>query len=96
MRTVTLVHHRVADYDAWKQVYDGVREMQRAGGVRQYAVLRPEDDPAMVVVVHTFDSPEAAKAFFGDPELKGAMESAGVDMSSFQLTFLQEVEAGEL
>ena len=35
MRTVTLVHHRVADYDAWKQVYDGVHEMQRAGGVRR-------------------------------------------------------------
>jgi hypothetical protein len=34
MRTVTLVHHRVQDYDAWRRVYDGVRDVQRDGGVR--------------------------------------------------------------
>ena len=96
MRTVTIVHHRVADYDAWKQVYDGVRDFQRAGGVRQYAVLRPADDPLTVVVVHTFDSPDAAKAFFDNPELKEAMASAGVDMDSFRIEFLEEEEAGEL
>jgi heme-degrading monooxygenase HmoA len=96
MRTVTIVHHRVADYDAWKQVYDGVRDFQREGGVRQHAVLRPADDPTMVVVVHTFDSPEAAKAFFDNPDLRGAMEQAGVDMGSFRAEFLQEEEAGEV
>ena len=96
MRTVTLVHHNVADYDAWKQVYDSVRDLQRAGGVRQHAVLRPADDPAKVVVVHTFDSLEAAQAFFDNPELKAAMGNGGVDLASLRLEFLQEVEAGEL
>jgi quinol monooxygenase YgiN len=96
MRTVTIVHHRVADYGAWKQVYDGVRDMQRAGGVLQHAVLRPADDPGMVVVVHTFDSSDAAKAFFDNPDLKGAMEQAGVDVSSLRIEFLQEEDAGEV
>jgi heme-degrading monooxygenase HmoA len=96
MRTVTITHHRVADYDAWKQVYDSVREVQREGGVREHAVLRPADDPTMVVVVHTFDSPEAAKAFFDSPALKGAMGQAGVDMSSLRIDFLQEEEAGKI
>jgi hypothetical protein len=59
-------------------------------------VLRPADDPNMVVVVDTFDSLEAAKTFFDNSELKGAMEQAGVDMSSFQIQFLQEEEAGDI
>jgi hypothetical protein len=96
MRTVSIVHHRVADYDAWKQVYDSVREVQREGGVRQQAVLRPADDPAMVVVVHTFDSPEAAKAFFDNPGLQDAMGRAGVDLSSLHLELLQEEDAGDV
>ena len=31
--TTTFVLHRVADYDARRRVYDGVGELQRAGGV---------------------------------------------------------------
>jgi heme-degrading monooxygenase HmoA len=96
MRAVTIVHHRVADYDAWKSVYDSVGDMQRAGGVLEHAVLRPADDPSMVIVVHTFASQEAAHAFFANDELKSAMTSAGVDMSSFQIEFLDEVVAGRL
>jgi heme-degrading monooxygenase HmoA len=97
MRAVSIVHHRVADYDAWKAVYDGVADMQRAGGVLDHAVLRSADDPNMVVVVHTFASQEAAHAFFADnPDLKAAMGSAGVDFDSFQVEFLDEVAAGRL
>jgi heme-degrading monooxygenase HmoA len=96
MRTVAIVHHRVADYGAWKDAYDGAETMQREAGVRQHAVLRPADDPEMVVVVHVFDSPEAAHAFFDNPELSGVMESAGVDVSSFRIEFLQEELAGSL
>lgn len=97
MRAVSIVHHRVADYDAWKAVYDGVTDMQRAGGVLDHAVLRSADDPNMVVVVHTFATQEAARAFFGEnPDLKEAMGSAGVDFASFQVEFLDEVAAGRL
>lgn len=99
MRAVSIVHHRVADFDAWKAVYDsdGVRDMQRAGGVLDHAVLRPADDPNMVVVVHTFASQDAAHAFFAEnPTLKDAMGRAGVDLASFQVEFLDEVAAGRL
>ncbi len=96
MRAVSIVHHRVADFDAWKAVYDSVADMQRAGGVLDHAVLRSGDDPNMVIVVHTFASQEAAHAFFGDPALKEAMGGAGVDLASFQVEFLDEVAAGRL
>ena len=96
MKTVTLVHHRVADYDAWKAVYDGFRTVQRERGVKHHHVWRSKEDPGMVVVVHTYDSGEAAQAFFAAPELQEAMAEAGVDASSVHVTFLDETDGGAL
>ena len=96
MSTVSIVHHRVTDFDAWKAVYDGFRDVQKERGVRHHHVWRSQDDPNMVVVVHTFDSAEAAHAFFGSEDLKGAMAEAGVDPSSVQIQFLAEVAGGAL
>lgn len=36
----SLVLHRVADYDAWRRVYDSVAPMQAAGGVTAESVHR--------------------------------------------------------
>jgi len=94
MRTIALVHHRVADFDAWKQVYDGFADAMREGGIRWQHVWRDQDDPSMVVVISMFDGPEAAHAFFDRAELKEAMGSAGVDTSSLPIEFLDEVGGG--
>jgi len=96
MRTVLAIHHRVADFDAWKAVYDSVRPMQEAGGVRFQQVLNQTSDPNMVYVTHTFDSREEAEAFLANSELKQAMESAGVDASSMHTMFFDEIEAGDI
>jgi heme-degrading monooxygenase HmoA len=96
MRTLSMVHHRVADFDAWKQVYDSVVDVQRGGGVVFHQVLRDQSDPNMVVVTHSFETADEAHAFFDQQELKDAMQQAGVDMSSFQIWFLDEVETGNL
>ena len=96
MRTVTIARHRVADYDAWKRVYDGAADMQRAGGVREHAVLRDRDDPSLITVVHTFDDEAAADAFFGSEDLRAAMADAGVYLDSLRLEVAAEVVAGRL
>ena len=98
MRTVMAINHRVADWDAWKAAYDSdsVREMQTAGSVRYQQVLREPSDPSMVYVTHVFDSREEAEAFAGNPELKSAMEGAGVDASSMHMMFFDEEEAGDV
>ncbi len=96
MRIVTIVHHRVADYDAWKAVYDSVADLQREGGVREHAVLRSADDPALVVVVHTFDGPDAANAFLARADLEDVLARAGVDLASLQIEILEEAVAGRL
>jgi quinol monooxygenase YgiN len=94
--TTTLVRHRVANYDAWKTVYDNFAPIQAEHGVRAHHVLRSQASPNDVVVLHTFDNLETAKRFFDMPELTKAMSAAGVDDDSVQITFYDDVEASTL
>jgi hypothetical protein len=94
MAIVAIGRHRVRDFDTWKRVYDSVAELQKAGGVRQHAVMRVVDDADMVVIVHTFDSIDVARAFFENPDLGEAMAQAGVDLATFSVEFSEEVARG--
>ena len=87
-----LVDHRVADFDAWRKVYDEIRGWQHEHGVHFQQVLRHADDSNRVVVTHAFDSREAAEAFVNNPELREAMGRGGVDDSSVKIEYFDEVE----
>jgi hypothetical protein len=76
---VTLfVRHTVAEYDAWRRVFDSFSAMQDALGVTAKAVYQGADDTNDITVTHDFATLEAAKAFTGSQELKAAMHDAGV------------------
>lgn len=75
---ISLVLHRVDDYDAWRGVYDSVAALQAQGGVTAESVHRMAGDPDNVLVIHEFDSVAAAQAFFANPELLAAMRQGGV------------------
>lgn len=75
---LALVLHKVADYDAWRQVYDSAADLRAAAGVTQESTHRMAGDPNNVLVLHYFDSVDAARAFFVNPELKNAMGRGGV------------------
>jgi len=76
--TVAIIVHRVADYDAWRKVYDSVGDMQKDGGVTQESVHRMVDDPNNVLVIHHFGDVETARAFLGRDDLRDAMQRSGV------------------
>jgi len=94
--TISLVRHRVADFDAWRKVYDGFAPIQAEHGVQGHQVLRSVENPNDVIVIHTFDSREVANAFFAMPELKEAMSKAGVNADSVEISYFDEVESGTL
>ncbi len=73
------VRHKVADYAAWRRVYDGFAPTQKALGVQAEAVYRAVDDPNDVTVTHDFATLEAARAFAESPEMRAAMHDAGVE-----------------
>ncbi len=74
-----VVRHRVADYPAWRRVYDSFAPTQKVLGVTADAVYQAADDPNDLTVSHDFATIEAAKAFLGSAELHGVMASAGVE-----------------
>jgi hypothetical protein len=89
LSTVFLLH-QVPDYDAWRRVYDSFADAQRQGGVSNQAVYRSEEDPNRVLVMHAFASSEQAHAFLESPQLRQAMQDAGVDGGSVRLEFYAE------
>ena len=72
------IHHEVADYSAWRKVYDAFAGTQRKLGVTHKAVYQSVENPNHVTVTHDFKTKEKAKAFMSAPEVKSAMDKAGV------------------
>ena len=96
MNTVAVIRHGVSDFDTWRKMYDSFASVQAEHGVRAHQVLRSIDNRNEVIVTHTFDSPEAARAFFEMQELKDAMSEGGVDAGSIEISYFDEVESGPL
>jgi quinol monooxygenase YgiN len=97
MKVILVVHHRVADFDAWKQVFDEHEAVRRSHGEFEHRVYRDIHDPNRVIVHNDFPSEEAARSFMEDPSLKDAMERAGVEgepgMSLIEAVERKEYEA---
>jgi hypothetical protein len=72
------VRHKVADYDAWRKVYDEFDEERRPMGVTEDAVFQSIDDPTDVTVWHDFANADEARAFVSSAALREAMQRAGV------------------
>ncbi len=75
---LAVVSHPVADYAAWRAVYDEGQSARDAMGVTGAEVFVDPANPSMVVVIHRFPSVEAANEFLQHPALKDAMTRAGV------------------
>ena len=89
-----LVDHKVADYEAWRPVYDRALAAEWSNTIRSHQVWRGQDDPNHVIVASTFDSRDAAEAFSKKPELREAMGRAGAIESSLQIHIMDEVASG--
>jgi hypothetical protein len=72
------VRHRLADFGAWKKVYDGFDAKRRTMGVTGHAVFQAAGDANDVTGWHDFESIDAARRFAESDELRSAMTSAGV------------------
>lgn len=89
-----LIIHEVADYVAWKKVFDGAADIRREAGERSYQVLKFQNDPSKIVHFSQWTSLEAARRFFESPELVRIRAEAGVKAPEF--IYLEELETGVL
>ena len=73
------VQHKVEDYGKWKAVFDAQAPARKAaGGTGTEYILRNADNPNELVVVLEWDNLDNARQFSQSPELKEAMQNAGV------------------
>lgn len=85
-----LVQHQVKDFSEWKKAYDNNADMRSTSGELSDRIYRDASDPNKLTLVFTWDSMENARKFAQSPELKTAMEQAGVEGPP-NISFLNEI-----
>jgi heme-degrading monooxygenase HmoA len=88
-----LVRHSVEDYKAWKSVFDSVGDLRRRSGEKSYQILRQGNGSNELVALFEWDSLDNARKYAASPELKAAMERAGVTGKP-EILFLEEAARG--
>lgn len=88
--TTLSVHHKVADYPNWRAVFDAGDPTRRQYGETDFRVFRSAADPLEITVHSEWPSIEQAKAYGASPELKAAMQKAGV-LSQPDVAFLESL-----
>jgi hypothetical protein len=88
-----IVSHRVAAYDAWKQVFDADAGPRAQAGIVGHAVNRSFEDPNLVVVYLQTSTPDQIRSFVGSPRLKETMARAGVEGAP-RIAFVQGADWG--
>jgi heme-degrading monooxygenase HmoA len=83
------VHHKVADYAKWRVVYDEMDALRRQFGQTGSQVFRTAADPNEIVILTAWPSIENARQYAMSPDLKDAMQRAGV-ISQPEVLFLEE------
>ena len=72
------IRHTVADYAAWRTVYDDFDATRRSMGVTGAEVYQALDNRNDVTVWHDFGTRAQAEAFAGSSQLRDARAKAGV------------------
>jgi heme-degrading monooxygenase HmoA len=85
--------HTVKDYDAWKSIFDSVSDLRQQNGERSYQILRQGNGSGELILLFEWDSLENAQRYASSPELKEAMERAGV-IGKPEILFLEEAARG--
>lgn len=89
-----LIIHEVADYQAWKAIFEGAAAIRKEAGERSYQVLKYQNDPNRIVHFSAWTSTDDARRFFESPRLVRIRAEAGVSAPEF--IYLDQLAAGTL
>ena len=73
-----LIRHEVADYTAWKAVFDSNLDWRHKRGERSCRIFRSVEKANDLTLFFEWESPETARAFLASAELASKMAAAGV------------------
>ena len=90
-----LIKHKVKDYTAWKSAFDSFYEKRKSGGEKSYHIFHVDGEPNNLIVLFEWDNLDNARLFMNSPDLKEAMQGAGV-IEIPDIHFLEEIEIGSI
>ena len=73
-----LIRHHVADYAAWKAVFDEQVLARRANGSQGGRLFHSSSDPNEILLLLEWDDLERARLFANSDDLREAMARSGV------------------
>ncbi|RTL58806.1 MAG: hypothetical protein EKK37_10810 [Sphingobacteriales bacterium] len=76
--TIVTVQHKVKDFDKWLPVYVADDSARKANGLTEIGIGRGLDNNNEIIVAFKADDIQKAKDFTKSPNLKTAMQKAGV------------------
>ncbi|NIM02383.1 MAG: hypothetical protein GTN89_16685 [Acidobacteria bacterium] len=76
-----LVIHRVADYDAWREVFDARLSARKQAGFLGHNVTRGADDPQTVCVYLPCSDVDNARGYLQRADVVQALKDSGVEGS---------------
>ena len=74
-----LIQHKVKDFKEWKKVYDSAFDLRKSNGELSDAIYHDASDPNSLTLMFKWESLEKAQKYAQSPELKAAMQNAGVE-----------------
>ena len=95
MTATLFVRSETTDFDAWKQLWDDSADFVAQHGVVASSVHRDVDNPNLIVVVHQFETGDAARAYaemFGSAEFaEGPVKVGGVVPESMEVWVCEDL-----
>ena len=89
-----LIIHEVADYEAWKIIFNNAAPIRKDAGELSYQVLKYQEDKNKIIHFSKWTSIGKAKAFFESEEIVKIREQARVKAPEF--IYLNQLERGTL
>lgn len=86
-----LIRHKVADFNAWKAVFDSAFTFRKASGENSFHLYRDATDPADLTLLFEWDSPDRARKFLESDQLRQSMKEAGVQGEAEKRVLLEVV-----
>lgn len=93
---VAIIRHKVADFAKWLPGYEAHDSARLASGLHNYVICRGLEDSNNVMVALKMDDADKAKAMTSSPDMKAAMQKAGVigaPMIDFTETVMNDTTA---
>ncbi len=84
------VYHKVEDYPKWRGVFDAQDGVRRSMGMTGARVFHTATSPNEIAIITDWPTADKARAYAQSPDLRQAMQKAGV-ISQPEVLILEEL-----